>query len=395
MRRITRYVIFEFMSVFVSTLVLMTIVLVLGVVGLDAWRQGLTLFSVLQLMPYALPIALLYAIPGTSLFAACSVFGRISAENEVVAIKSLGISPMVMLWPILLLAFVLSVGVVWLNDVAVSWGKAGTERVILQSLEQILYGMLRTHRSYSSSRFAVHVKGVDGERLLRPVLTIAVWDNRAPVVFTAEEAVLQCDTEGNQLRISLTNGDVDFGDSRRMVFPDTQIFNIPLWAASRDGSESDRPANTALRRVPQEIARQLLTIRRKEQSLAAEATFQMLTGDFEALSDLDWRNRQADLAETQSRLSRLYTEPWRRWANGFSCLAFVIVGAPLAMRLRNSDVWTSFALCFLPVLILYYPLLVYGVRLAKSGEFPPYCVWLGNIVFLAAGGLLIRSVLRR
>jgi lipopolysaccharide export system permease protein len=346
-------------------------------------------------MPYALPIALLYAIPGTSLFAACSVYGRISAANEIVAIKSLGISPMTVLWPVLTLAFALSIGVVWLNDVAVSWGRAGTQRVILQSLEQILYGMLRTRRSYSGARFSVNVIGVQGERLLRPTLTVNLSDIRGQMIFTAEEAVLQCDPSENQLRICLTNGTVDFGDKRRMAFPDTQAFNIPLWAASRDGADGDRPSNIPLRRIPQEVERQLLNIERQEQALASEAAFQLITGDFGALTGHEWQVRHGGLLDQRSWLSRLHTEPWRRWANGFSCLAFVIVGAPLAIRLRNSDVWTSFALCFAPVLILYYPLLVYGVRLAKSGELPPYCVWLGNLAFAGAGLLLIRSVLRR
>jgi len=180
-----------------------------------------------------------------------------------------------------------------------------------------------------------------------------------------------------------------------MVFPETEDFDIPLWTTAEYGGEGDRPADTALRRIPVEAANQVLAIRHKEQILATEAAYQMLTGDFGALLDQQWQTGHLDLQDCRSRLYRLHTEPWRRWANGFSCLAFVLVGAPLAIRLRNSDVWTSFAACFLPVLIVYYPLLVYGVRLAKSGELPPYCVWLGNGAFLAVGVLLIRSVMRR
>ena len=395
MRRMTRYVVWEFLSVFTVTLAAMLLILVFGVVGQVAVREGLSLVNVVRLLPYALPIALLYGIPGTALFATCSVYGRMSAANEVVAIKSLGISPMSLMWPILTIAFVLSVGVVWLNDVAVSWGRLGTERVILQSIEQIVYGMLRTHRSYASQRFSVNVKGVDGEVLLRPMLTWTLQNDQAPMVFRAEEAILRCDPAQNQLRVSLKNGNVSFGDNRRIEFPDTQVINIPLWAASRNGPDADRPSDMALRRIPQAILEQRAAIERRRQSFAAEAASQLLTGDFGGLTDTQWSTRHAELEDARSRLCRLYTEPWRRWANGFSCLAFVVVGAPLAVRFRNSDVWTSFVACFLPVLIFYYPLLVYGVRLAKSGELPPSCVWIGNLVFLAVGGFLMRSMLRR
>ena len=96
----------------------------------------------------------------------------------------------------------------------------------------------------------------------------------------------------------------------------------------------------------------------------------------------------------RQRLHRLETEPFRRWASGFSCLAFVMVGAPLAIRLRNSDLMTTFGICFLPILIVYYPLFAYGLDRAKNGALPPYCVWLGNVVCLAIGAWLLRKVSR-
>jgi len=33
-----------------------------------------------------------------------------------------------------------------------------------------------------------------------------------------------------------------------------------------------------------------------------------------------------------------------------------------------------------PILIGYYPLLMYGIDQAKSGNLPPYSVWLANLV---------------
>ena len=56
--------------------------------------------------------------------------------------------------------------------------------------------------------------------------------------------------------------------------------------------------------------------------------------------------------------------------------------------------WTSFGLCFLPILLLYYPLLMYGLDRAKSGALPPYCIWLGNLVLLGGSFWLLRKVMR-
>jgi lipopolysaccharide export system permease protein len=394
MRRITRYVVSDFLKVFCITLTAMTMVLVFGVVGQEAVREGLSLVNVLRLMPYALPIALLYAIPGTTLFAACSVYGRMSAANEVTAIRSLGLTPIVLLRPVLVVAFVLSVAVVWLNDLAVSWGRTGTQRVIFESVEQIAYGILRARRSYGNDRFSINVKDVVEQRLIRPMVSLQLSKSDPPMVFSAEEAVLRCAPATNHLKIFLTNGEMTYGETHG-VFPDTQVIDVPLWAAAGKAGDSQRPSDTALRDIPQQIEDEQEAIRQLDQLLASDAAIQMTLGDFASLADERWRQHHADREARRTRIVRLRTEPWRRWANGFSCLAFVMVGAPLAVRFRNSDVWTSFAACFLPILAVYYPLLAYGVKLAKAGDLPPYCVWIGNLVFLAIGILLIRKVVQR
>jgi lipopolysaccharide export system permease protein len=94
------------------------------------------------------------------------------------------------------------------------------------------------------------------------------------------------------------------------------------------------------------------------------------------------------------RLNRLYTETWRRFATGFSCLFFVLVGVPLAIQVKTADFWTTFALCFIPILLIYYPLLAFGVAQAKSGDLPPYVVWAGNGFMLVWGLFLMRRVMR-
>ena len=87
-------------------------------------------------------------------------------------------------------------------------------------------------------------------------------------------------------------------------------------------------------------------------------------------------------------------EPWRRWANGFSCVCFVLVGAPMAIRMRNADFLTSFFLCFLPILVIYYPVFMLGVSRVKAGVLPPPAVWLANLLIALWGLWLMRRVVR-
>jgi lipopolysaccharide export system permease protein len=95
-----------------------------------------------------------------------------------------------------------------------------------------------------------------------------------------------------------------------------------------------------------------------------------------------------------SRYYRLLSVPQRRWAGGFACLCFALVGVPMAVRLRNRDFLTSFFLCYLPILIVYYPAMIYGADAAKNGNLPAIFVWAGNAMLMLWGVWLLRRVLR-
>jgi lipopolysaccharide export system permease protein len=177
----------------------------------------------------------------------------------------------------------------------------------------------------------------------------------------------------------------DSGEMRR---------EVPLAFASLKEQRTGSPQQLPLSQIASEVEKQRAEILRLQQALAAEAGFDLLSGNLDALSSSAWESKRLALVDAQSRLNRLRTEPWRRWASGFSCLAFVMLGAPLAIRFRNSDYISTFGMCFVPILIGYYPLLMYGIDQAKSGNLPPYSVWLANLVCGGIGLLFIRRVIR-
>jgi lipopolysaccharide export system permease protein len=96
----------------------------------------------------------------------------------------------------------------------------------------------------------------------------------------------------------------------------------------------------------------------------------------------------------QSHINRLSVEPQRRWATGFCCFFFVWLGAPLSIWMRRSDFFSSFFACFLPILLLYYPLLTFGLQQAKNGTLPPMCVWTANLGIGLIGLWFLRQIHR-
>src|SRR6187397_1187260 len=170
MRILTRYVMFDLLKVFMLTLTGLTLLIFIVLIGKEAVEKHLSLLALARMTPYLLPQAMQFAVPGTMLLATTSVYGRMASYNELVAVKALGISPMALIWPTIVLATLVSFVAVFINDVAVSWGTMGVRRVFLASIEDIAYSQLRLKHSYSQGKINILVRGVDGHRLISPTI---------------------------------------------------------------------------------------------------------------------------------------------------------------------------------------------------------------------------------
>src|SRR5262245_41827022 len=273
---ITRYITSELIGWLAIVLVLLTLVLVLVVVAGVASRMNFGLGRTLRLLPFVLPTALAYALPCALLFTICLVYGRMSADNEVVATKALGISPVVLLWPAWILAFALSLVGVWLTDLAFSWGAVGVQRVVIQSVEEITYGMLRTQRSYANQRFSIIVKDVKDRKLIRPDMNFQASGEMPSIRISAAEAELEADLEHSEMILTLTDCEVEMPPNIRSFIPGREVRRFPLTFFSAKDVREGNPTNLPLRQITSEIPAQERRIEELERSLAAQSAFALV-----------------------------------------------------------------------------------------------------------------------
>jgi lipopolysaccharide export system permease protein len=316
-----------------------------------------------------------------------------ASYNELVALKSLGISPMVVVWPTFILATIVSFGAVLINDIAVSWGMMGVRRVFLSSIEEVTYRQLEMRHNVNIGRFNLTVRDVDGRRLIWPMLIFQSSNGGRATTVSADEAELRLLLDENKLLVRFRNAEAELKNVNATV-PEEFEYPVPLDELSGGNPKNRSPSNYALAEIRGAVAEQEELVAKIDRSMTAQAAFGLLTGDFDSLAQPAWQPHELQRQAAQFRLHRLHTEPWRRWANGFSCLCFVIVGVPVATWLRFSEFIASFFICFLPILVVYYPLLAVSVDQAKDGALPPQSVWLGNILLALAGLWLLRRVNR-
>jgi lipopolysaccharide export system permease protein len=149
-----------------------------------------------------------------------------------------------------------------------------------------------------------------------------------------------------------------------------------------------------MRQIRSEMRKQQQEIDETEQILAARTAMSLAVGKYEWLDDQRTHTALGTISMGESRLYRLDSEPWRRWASGFCCFFFAWVGMPLAIWMRSADHWTSFGACFMPILLIYYPVFAIGLDHAKDGSWWPVSVWLGNGVLLIVGAWWLRKIYR-
>ncbi|MEM9352659.1 MAG: LptF/LptG family permease [Planctomycetota bacterium] len=392
MKILTQYILLDLIATFLATLISMTVFVLVFLVGDEAIDKGLGLSAVLRTIPYFLPQAMALTVPGTMLLATTIVYGRVASGNEIVAVKSLGVTPMSLVKPALILAAITSVGAVWLNDIAVSWGRDGVQRVFFESLEQIALGRLESQGSFTFGEWEVNVAAVQGGTLIHPV----VRKNTAggpPWLIDADTAEVRVDKQHNSLVFKLLNAE---GEVKGRVFslPGEFEQEVTFDELTGRGRSSRSPSQYALREIGPAKAEQLHRLEVLGEETATDTAFTLITGGSADTARGDDPQRRRQHAHATALLHRFGTEPHRRWSGGFSCLSFVLIGAPMAIRRRHGEFWGSFFACFLPILIVFYPMLAVTVDQAKDGGVPPVAVWLGNLVLAAWGVLLLRRVLR-
>lgn len=380
MNIVTRYALTEVLKAFLAALLLLTLLLTLGMGVREGLRSGLPPRLIVATLPYLLPEMLGITVPVALLFAVSNAVGRMAGGNEIVALKSLGISPMAVGWPILTLSLFVSLAAVEMYELSARWGRPNTERLVLESVEEIAYNKLRTDRAFHCSRFSIAVKRVSGRKLMGPAITIAGYDDRPTVTITAEEAEIVTDRQARTVVIRARNGQVDIAGEGRFSFEDTQEQVIPI-------EDPARPVHRdwlAMYEIPRFVAKLQQQAVSLENELAQRRD----------LSEPQRQRRLRQLEDCRTKIRRLRTEPFRRWSNGFTCFCFTLVGLPVAMRLRSDNPLTSFFLCFLPILAVYYPLLMFSDQATTTGMLPPMCFWCGNLLLIAAGAWLLREAIR-
>jgi lipopolysaccharide export system permease protein len=391
---LSRSILLELMRVFTMCLLGITGILVIAGIVPEASQQGLTLLQALAAVPLLIPNMMPFSIPATTLFATCVVYGRLSHDNEILALKSAGVNILKVVGPALFLGLVMSGVTMGLYYHLIPSTYYLMRARALNDIEEFLYARLKKDHCLmgDKSSYSMWVSHVQG-----PWLQTAIFkrrDNKGhyDVTAWANEARLKVDLEHRQILVIMRNGTILKEDGTSVHFTE-QSWPVDL---PREFGQDLKLRPRAM--TCPEIVRRRQEIKAEEERLAAEIALHtarsVLSKPPEDLArHLTNLKNQHD--QRQMEITTLDAELQMRPALSLGCLCFVLVGCPVGIWFGKSDYLSAFITSFLPNVFMYYPLYLCGTNLAKQGKVPLLAgIWAANALIALIGLALFKRLMK-
>lgn len=368
-----------FMTVFVFTAILLVgngLKEVLPYLMTGQVSLGMAFKGFCMLIPYMLA----YSLPMGMLMAALLVFGRFSADQELIAARASGISLVSLVSPVLLLSVLLSVFCAYLTCEAAPSGRVAFKTMLQVATRTKAPSMILQSGQYvRTPNFTLYAGKVESDRV--HLEDMAVWVNDDKGDLSAwYQAPRGAVVMGTNQRVELTMEDAygSVRDAHGWV-PSVRpgVFNYPVeFGETNNASQADADiSDMTFGQLRRELAR-LDTASRT--AIPGKAN----SPEFEAY--------RAKMKAQKAGISmRLMVNLHRQAAFSFACIGFTLIGIPLGIRTNRRETSVGMAVALVLVLI-YFSFLILGEAWSGHPERAPHLImWLPDFIFQIVGGLLL------
>lgn len=312
---------------------------------------------ILEFIFSVLPFSLMFTIPFSFLAAIMLVFGRLSADNEILSMRMSGQSLPRIALPVFVVAAALSAFSFWLNAEVAPQAKARVKTLLLDAVKEdpnkfldpgVVQTQLKDKRIYVRDRIDDTLYGLH-------IHDIAALDKRfaSKSYVYAESAKLEVDLKNNNIVLILNNAFALQNDSNGTKVPIT-IGHVNPVLFSFDANKK--------RRI-------------KASSMTNNEIRTYLANN----PDIPTKER--------AKLKNAVTS---RQSFSLSCLAFAIIGIPLGISARRKDTSTGFILSII-IGLGYFLFHIFASQIKDdSSNTATILFWLPNLLALILGVWLFR-----
>ena len=448
MNILQKYIARSYVSAFLLGMLVLTFVLSIGLLvkATQLVIKGLDPGLILNFLAVSIPESFSFTIPLAVLVSALLVFGRLSSDGEMSAMKACGVNLWNAVFPIVVFGIFLAAASVFVNSVVAPRGYLARHLIASSAKGSSAIRLLEPGRFIEEfPNMTFWFARRDGD-ILHNVL---IYDKSRPGVtreIRAQKAIVT--VEGSDISLDMYDARIDpFSETEPGAAVVGQMFytirdaisestytpkvgaygNAELTAgitnltvqidgasaeiarrgeAAEDARALAAEAEAALMAAEGDLAsvsNRLVAAGISAEALAAEESFTNALAAAESARDECQKaaNRVARasqmldkgsefLRESLKKRSEMRSELSRRFALGLAPVVFMLLGIPLGIRTsrRESNIGVAISLS---VMIVYYAFLIIAKSLSKRPEFYPHVIiWVPSLICLLISVVLIR-----
>lgn len=358
-----RYIGRSFLVAVVTTVFVFTFVMSVG--GLfrvnELLARGVAWGLIGRVFVWGIPSILVFALPISILTAALLVFGRISHDGEITAMKACGVS----LWRVMAMPLAVGAGLsaacLYVNAVVAPRGHYEQRRLV---------NAISADAALSLLDEGVFVRDFPG---------LSVWIGRRTGNQVKDVIIYDLTGKRGTREIRAAAGNLRFSEDRQHIVIDLEDVRV-------DPFYEDRPGPGYAERWPIMLSLEKVKRRQISRRIADFSLRELL----QAVATAGAPARAESV--TQGAVARMpvLVEIHKRLSLSVSCLAFAMLGVPLGIRAHRRESSVSVIMSLL-LAALYYLCIVMAGSLQRRDELHPYLfVWIPIVICGTVGPWLVR-----
>ncbi|MEK6567996.1 MAG: LPS export ABC transporter permease LptG [Candidatus Omnitrophota bacterium] len=306
----------------------------------------------------SLPIIATQTAPIALLLSTIYVFGKLNRDNELIAMRSSGLSLWQICAPSIAIGLSLSILIFSTNEKIIPAARLNADK-----MKKTLDGEKNT-----GPKEVVHNLTFYG--LENRLFFINYFDSKTNTMEGI--TILEHDNQQN-LTAKITARRADYKD-KLWFFYEFNRLNFDDQGQVSDDAIYRQEEITDITETPQDFLQQ-----KKHQELMTIAQ----------LEDYIWKLRKSG---ARPAVRNLLVELHQRYASSFSSLILILIGIPFSFKIRKrANIFSSFGIC-IGISFLYYVLTGISLALGKSGMlFPFLSAWIAPIGFSIAALRMIQE----
>ncbi len=372
MKIVYKYLIFEFIPPFFYAFCLITVIILMNLIVQMLGRiagKGLDPYVVMEFFFLNMAWIVALAVPMAVLIATLTAFGRLSAENEITALKAAGASLWQLMIPFFLAGAILCYLLIEFNNRVLPDFNHRT-RVLSGDIHRKKPTLALEEGTFifDLPKYVLWAQHIDQKQ--SHLNEVVIYDNsnhNHPTVVSAKDGDLSFVRAEEAFHLQLYDGEIHRRDLKDPAYYQRTNFERSMVRISAPNMVFERHESGY----------------RSDRELSAPAMWRQVQ-----------EMKASDPVKNKRKINSFKVEVHKKYSIPFACLVFVLIGAPLGVRVHRGGLGVAAGLSVVFFLI-YWAFLIGGEDMADRGIITPaMAMWAPNVLLTGIGIYLVRRTVR-